>query len=493
MKDIASIEKLLASLNRITPYRLDIWMAADPGPVLAGGSFSRPGMLEMRDLAGRIVRQEAFQQVSFGPGEGAFGMPIKSEDAVVASLIARGPNGESNRKDIERFLTDLAGLIQETWSCRKETEVLTEELSQSFEDIHLYTKIALQIKALKFSGGRLRGLMQEIFDAMRVDLVFASLPNRPEYNVSIGSPDFSGFIDREGRFIDRLIGQIPRQLPDPYFIVSNSRERPEFSALNPAAFRFLAVPMHHNQTEFGWLGMVSLNVSEIFRHSELNLLTSMAEQVAVVIANADLYREMERFVINVVRSLVHAIEAKDYYTRGHSERVNRYCMQMAEGLSLSKSEKEILHWASILHDVGKIGIPETILNKPTGLDPEEYGLIKSHSQRGVDILKPIDQLAGTLEGILHHHERYDGKGYPAGLKGEDIPLISRIIAVADTFDALTTNRAYRFGIEKKAALKIMREVSGSQLDPAILDLFRESIGVGPAESVRRSRPGSELI
>ncbi|RJQ48357.1 MAG: HD domain-containing protein [Desulfobacteraceae bacterium] len=479
MKDTASIGNLLSSLNRITPYRLGIWMAADPESALSGFSDSRPEMFKIRDLARRILRKEAFQQISFGTGEGVFGVPIKSEGTVVASLIALGPNGDGNGRNIEKFLTDLAGLIQDTWSSRKETEVLTEELSQSFEDIHLYTKIALQIKALKFSGSRLRGLMQEIFDAMRVDLVFASLPNRPEYNVFIGSPDFSALIDPKSRFIDRLIGQIPRRLPTPYFIVNNSLDLPEFSALNPVPFRFLAVPMHHNQTEFGWLGMVSLNVDEIFRHSELNLLTSMADQVAVVIANADLYREMERFVINVVRSLVHAIEAKDYYTRGHSERVNRYCMQMAEGLSLSKSEKEILHWASILHDVGKIGIPETILNKPTRLDPEEYGLIKSHSQRGVDILKPIDQLAGTLEGILHHHERCDGNGYPAGLKGENIPLISRIIAVADTFDALTTDRAYRSGIGAEAALKIMKDASGTQLDPAILALFSESIGTGP--------------
>jgi len=224
---------------------------------------------------------------------------------------------------------------------------------------------------------------------------------------------------------------------------------------------------------FGWLGMVSFNMKEIFRQSELNLLSSMAEQITVVIANSDLYQEMERFVINVVKSLVHAIEAKDYYTRGHSERVNRHCMMLADHLDMGKEERSALHWASILHDVGKIGIPEIILNKPEGLDDEEYGLIKSHSQKGFDILKPIEQISDSLPGILHHHERYDGKGYPKGLKGQDIPFIARIISVADTFDALTSNRAYRPGISTKVAFEKMEQVSGRQLDSDLWSLFRK--------------------
>ena len=213
-------------------------------------------------------------------------------------------------------------------------------------------------------------------------------------------------------------------------------------------------------------------MKEIFRQSELSLLGSVAEQITVVIANSDLYQEMERFVINVVKSLVHAIEAKDYYTRGHSERVNRYCMILADHMDMEKEERGFLHWASILHDVGKIGIPEIILNKPEGLDEEEYGLIKSHSQKGYDILKPIEQISGSLPGILYHHERYDGKGYPKGLKGHETPLIARIISVVDTFDALTSDRAYRPGISTEVAFEKMAKVSGSQLDPGLLALFR---------------------
>jgi HD-GYP domain-containing protein (c-di-GMP phosphodiesterase class II) len=201
----------------------------------------------------------------------------------------------------------------------------------------------------------------------------------------------------------------------------------------------------------------------------------MAEQIAVVIANTDLYNDLEQFVISVVRSLVHTIEAKDYYTRGHSERVNRYAMLMAERLDLDEKQKNTLHWASILHDIGKIGIPEGILNKPGRLTDEEYELIKIHPRKGGDIIKPIDQLADALPAILHHHERYDGGGYPDGLKGEKIPQLARIISVADTFDAITSTRSYRDARSPDKALGIMEEVSGSQLDADFVTIFKDII------------------
>ena len=221
------------------------------------------------------------------------------------------------------------------------------------------------------------------------------------------------------------------------------------------------------------MGLVSFNLAEIFRRSELRLLNSMAEQIAVVITNSDLYRDLERFVINMVKSLVFAIEAKDDYTRGHSERVCRYSLLMAERLGLDEEQKKVLQWASILHDSGKIGIPESILNKPKGLEDEEYQIIKNHPMKGHTILEPLEQLASSLPGMLHHHERYDGTGYPQGLKGKEIPLEARIIAVADTFDAITSDRAYRPAKSPEDALAAMQEVAGSQLDPDLVKVFKE--------------------
>ena len=231
--------------------------------------------------------------------------------------------------------------------------------------------------------------------------------------------------------------------------------------------------MKHNGNFYGWIGLVSFNLEEIFRRSELRLLDSMAEQIAVVITNSDLYRDLERFVINMVKSLVFAIEAKDDYTRGHSERVCQYSLLMGERLGFDEERKKILQWSSILHDSGKIGIPESILNKPWRLKDEEYQIIKNHPMKGHTILEPLEQLASSLPGMLHHHERYDGKGYPKGLKGKKIPLEARIIAVAVTFDAITSSRAYRPAKTPEEALKEIEKVAGTQLDPDLVKVFKE--------------------
>ncbi len=471
MNDIDSLTKFLNSLSRITPYRIAFWGAGVNHP--PGGGMDQ--VEDIKTFTRRVMQEPGFRQIALNEDKAVYGVPVRSDEKIIGALTACGPNGSKHTDDIRTFLNRAAGLIQDRFSYQRETEALTHELARSFEDLNLYARIARQVKALKFSADRLKDILQEIFETMRVDLVFSRLFNHPEYTIHIGRPDLTDKIPHPEVFIGSLIGNIP--LPDmsspiPYFIVNDAATAPDYRRLHPDTYRFLAVPMCHNNDLLGWLGMLSSNMDEIFRQSELNLLSSMAEQITVVIANSELYMEMERFVINVVKSLVHAIEAKDYYTRGHSERVNRYCMAMADRLSMEKEERESLHWASMLHDVGKIGIPEIILNKPQSLDDEEYGLVKSHPQKGYDILKPIEQIAGSLPGILHHHERYDGKGYPKGLKGDKIPLIARIIAVADMFDALTSDRAYRDAIPPRQAVETMKKVSGRQLDPDLLELFR---------------------
>ena len=353
---------------------------------------------------------------------------------------------------------------------------MAEELTKHFEDLYLYSKLATQIKTLRFSSSMLKGLIEELLETMRADLAFIKLPNRPEYDALISTDQAPAKTPELNSLIGNLINAIPENAPsldENYFIINDSRESPGFQKLHPTPYRFLAVMTRHGENFYGWLGLVSFNLGEIFRRSELRLLISIAEQVAVVISNTDLYNDLERFVFNVVKSLVYAIEAKDVYTRGHSERVSRYCMLMAGHLQLEENQKSNLHWASILHDVGKIGIPEAILTKPDRLTDEEYRTIKDHPQKGYTILQPLDQLSDSLPSILHHHERYDGGGYPRGLKGEAIPLLARIIAVADTFDAITSDRAYRPARTPQEAMAIIKEVAGTQLDPQLVEVFEE--------------------
>ena len=172
-----------------------------------------------------------------------------------------------------------------------------------------------------------------------------------------------------------------------------------------------------------------------------------------------------------VRSLIAAVDAKDPYTRGHSERVHTAAILVGNELDLDAVTRRDLYWASLLHDIGKIGAPDHILKKPGKLTAEEYRVMMEHPVSGDEVLKPIRWLEGARRGVRSHHERFDGQGYPDGLAGEEIPLVARIIAVADTFDAVTSRRSYRGERSVDAAIAVLEEAAGTQLDPAVVTAF----------------------
>jgi HD-GYP domain-containing protein (c-di-GMP phosphodiesterase class II) len=190
--------------------------------------------------------------------------------------------------------------------------------------------------------------------------------------------------------------------------------------------------------------------------------------------------ELERFVEDLKRAaeenralfmgsiqmLAGAVDEKDPYTRGHSDRVTRYSLMIAKEMNLPATFMETLQVSAQLHDVGKIGIEDHILKKPGALTEEEFEVMKTHTTKGANILRPVTQLAEMLPGIELHHEALDGRGYPYGLKGDQIPLLARVIAVADTFDALTTNRPYQQAHTPDQALQIIKNLAGKRLDPA---------------------------
>ena len=190
--------------------------------------------------------------------------------------------------------------------------------------------------------------------------------------------------------------------------------------------------------------------------------------------------ELERFVEDLKRAadenralfmgsiqmLAGAVDEKDPYTRGHSDRVTRYSLLIAKEMNLAHTFMETLQISAQLHDVGKIGIEDHILKKPGALTEEEFEVMKTHTTKGANILRPVTQLAEMLPGIELHHEALDGRGYPYGLKGDQIPLLARVIAVADTFDALTTNRPYQQAHTPDQALQIIKNLAGKRLDPA---------------------------
>ena len=175
--------------------------------------------------------------------------------------------------------------------------------------------------------------------------------------------------------------------------------------------------------------------------------------------------------VRSIDAMIKALEAKDFYTRGHSQRVTLYSMAIATELGMTGQELEDLHRASVLHDLGKIGVREAVLNKPGRLTEKEFAEIVLHPETAVRILEPIPFFFPLLPAILHHHERFDGKGYPSRLVGRNIPLASRIMTIADTFDAMTSTRAYRKALPVADAIAEIRRCSGTQFDPDIVPAF----------------------
>ncbi|OPY62332.1 MAG: Cyclic di-GMP phosphodiesterase response regulator RpfG [Pelotomaculum sp. PtaU1.Bin065] len=210
-----------------------------------------------------------------------------------------------------------------------------------------------------------------------------------------------------------------------------------------------------------------------YTRNQRSTVMAFAGQAALILDNTRLKIEYGRrdLYLKTITALTAAIDAKDAYTRNHSRNVARYAVALGEGLGLSAEELLNIHYGAILHDIGKIGVPEVILNKPGRLAPEEFQTIRAHPAIGAGILAPMDFLGEALNIVRYHHERYDGNGYPAGLKGESIPYAARIVGIADAWDAMTSHRAYRRALSPETAILEIRQGTGGQFDPVMANIF----------------------
>ena len=225
-----------------------------------------------------------------------------------------------------------------------------------------------------------------------------------------------------------------------------------------------------------------------FYEEDKRLLETLSHQVAIAVENSRLYTDIKKNFFETCEALAEAIEKKDRYTGGHTKRVVSYSMSIAEHMNLSAEQLEHLRLGAILHDVGKIGIEDKILKKEAQLDADEWAEMRSHPKMGYDILRRVEGLKDVIGGMRSHHERWDGSGYPQKLKGVEIPLIARIISVADTYDAMVSTRPYRTGMDPKAAFNEIVKCKGTQFDPAIVDAFVEAFSHG-----KMGRGSGELL
>ena len=264
---------------------------------------------------------------------------------------------------------------------------------------------------------------------------------------------------------------VPHAVDDPRFFKEVDQ------AADFVTHNIICVPLRIKEDIIGVIQGIN-KMEGAFTEDDLELFQSLADQIAIALDNARLYEELNEMARKLVDGLSEVIEKRDSYSGGHPQRVLRICMAIAKYLPLTPEEKRHLTLAAILHDIGKVGIADHILGKNGMLTVEEMEIIKEHPLAGAKIVGHIKQLRPILPAIQYHHEHYDGSGYPEGLQGEEIPLLARIIAVADTYDAIIHERSYQKGMSRSTAVAEITANAGTQFDPRMVEAFAQALDNG---------------
>lgn len=262
-------------------------------------------------------------------------------------------------------------------------------------------------------------------------------------------------------------------------LVEDVRRDPNWAARFDSTSGFvtrsmMCVPLLYKDEAIGALQFINKRHGRLFGPGDLGLAQALASQAAVAIQNSRLYEERRTMLLSLIRSLTATLDARDPYTAGHSERVTRYSLMIAEELGMPEEFREALEWGGLLHDIGKIGIRDNILLKQERLTLEEVGKLKEHPAIGaniIDMMEPKHLLHDAKMVARHHQEKWDGSGYPDGLKGEEIPPAARMVAIADAFDAMTTDRPYSKGRPFEVALAEIERCAGTHFDPVFAHAF----------------------
>lgn len=378
------------------------------------------------------------------------------------------PNYARSTDDISRLLSLAWRVIQSEQELdeREHTiQQLSESVDATVDEISLLHFLAQNLQVSKATFELATSCLPRLRESLRCDgaaIWLAGESGRSEYHRDGAVP-----LD-ELELALALSNFDDHDWPTP-LILNHSVE---LGAGIEAGLTSLAVaPLMNGEERGGWLVAVNSLDGEGFGQVEAGMLQSIATSLGTHLQNAAAMAKQEELLLSFVRSMVSSLDAKDRYTRGHSERVAMIARRLAIELRLTDQEVEDIYLAGLLHDVGKIGVDDAILRKPGRLTDEEFDEIKKHPSIGYQILSGIDRLKHILPGVRNHHESFDGSGYPDGLAGYDISLMARVLAVADSYDAMGSDRPYRNGMPLEKLESILREGRGSQWDAEIIDAY----------------------
>ena len=423
----------------------------------------------------------------------AIPIPRPSRKALVAVRTFGDRNSQWLQKLADFFQRDIQSQA-ELVSLRHENQAFLRQVTNDFEELTFLRSMAelLEISELSFDFTAMaETVLPTLKPLLEADgLILVAAEKQPaaggeEPNIQVGSPVvWAGVKSIEPQDCRRLVERYRAQCEIQPVVKNNFDSTPEAQDF-PGVNSFIIVPIVNGSEFIGWLLALNrnnernINTEELpwevsyleFGTHEATLMSSSAAILATHARNVELFREREELLVSMVRALVSAIEAKDEYTRGHSERVALYGKRLAQELGLGEDYCERLYLTGLLHDVGKIGVRDAVLRKPDALTDDEFEEIKQHPDKGWSILQDLEPLNYVLPGVLHHHENHNGRGYPDGLAGDHIPLDGRILAVVDAFDAMTSDRPYRNGMPLAKAEAILKDGSGKQWDPEMIAAF----------------------
>ena len=397
----------------------------------------------------------------------------------VASMVQQACRHSADQAD--DFLAVLTALLSKELSvmtAQKELSSLSANLSSTYEELSLLYAISGSMRINSSPREFLQNVCREILEVADISAAAGVIyvPGTGASHAAAGSPPADREIVVAGEpametaqiqeLMDRYLAPLLSEGSEP--VLDNA-----FPALPGDKVRvhnLLAVPL---TTEDSCVGvLIALNKrSGDFDSADLKLVKSIGAQAAVFLEYTRLYADTKELLMGVLHALTASIDAKDPYTCGHSHRVAEISRRLAQAAGLPVEKVQRIYLTGLLHDIGKIGVPESVLRKPGKLTAEEYTLVKAHPAIGARILGGIRQFDDVRVGILTHHERLDGLGYPRGLAGDQVPLEGRIICLADAFDAMTSDRTYRPALSPEAAAAEIRRVAGAQVDPALAEML----------------------
>lgn len=405
------------------------------------------------------------------PEEHFFIIPLKVNEAEIGVIITICLLREEQfmQEEIEllsSFARQIAFLIdnyrlKEKLRYKRKEKIVLSQLSQiivSTQKLENFLKDALDL-ILEESGSEYGFILkvekkEEILSAWVSSGISLSWVKSCPFSLEKGA---IGYVTSKGKPL----------IIDDYVKDIRFRDSGEFTSFLPKTL--LIVPLKIAEETVGILSLC--DKKPFYTNYELEIMLTVASYTAMAIKNRFLYEDLHQSFLGTIRALIQTVEAKDRYTSGHSRMVTRYSLAIGKYLNLPPEDMDMIKFCGLLHDIGKIGISENVLEKPSILTQKEYKMIKKHPLIGEQIVKEVKFLKPGLSLIRHHHERYNGKGYPDRLKGENIPLLARIVTVADAFDAMISDRPYRKTMNIQEAIEELKRGKGTQFDPKIVDVF----------------------